>query len=40
MFQLPYPVLPASDHYDPATGRFFVTPPQAPVQGGGKTVLR
>ena len=40
MFRLPYPVLPASDHYDPATGRFFVTPPQAPVQGGGKTVLR
>ena len=40
MFRLLYPVLPASDHYDPATERFFVTPPQAPVQGGGKTVLR
>ena len=35
-----HPILPASDHYNPATRRFFQTPPQAPVKGGAKTVLK
>lgn len=35
-----YPIRPASDHYNPINQTFYVTPPQQPVQGGIKTVLR
>lgn len=35
-----YPIRPASDHYHPISQTFYVTPPQQPVQGGIKTVLR
>ena len=35
-----YPIHPASDHYNPISQQFFVTPAQQPVQGGAKTVLR